>query len=98
MVVPEGTSVWRDARIEHTHKREVIKTADWIFDLGPEGRDKGGEVVAEGMPDEAAEELRSYTGSYLQPLLQRPRMEVIPNVARQKGASAVAIPEREEAQ
>ena len=37
-----------DGRIEHTRQREVIKTADWVLDLGPEGGDKGGEVVAEG--------------------------------------------------
>jgi len=39
-----------DGRIEHTRQREVIKTADWVLDLGPEGGDKGGEIVAEGTP------------------------------------------------
>ena len=51
------------------HNLEVIKTADWILDLGPEGGDKGGEIVAEGTPEEVAKEPRSYTGAYLKPLL-----------------------------
>jgi excinuclease ABC subunit A len=57
------------------HNLEVIKTADWIIDLGPEGGDKGGEIVAEGTPEQVAEELRSYTGQYLKPLLQGPRVD-----------------------
>ncbi|QAY78436.1 excinuclease ABC subunit UvrA [Sphingosinicella sp. BN140058] len=51
------------------HNLEVIKTADWILDLGPEGGDKGGEVVAEGTPEQVAKEPRSYTAKYLAPLL-----------------------------
>jgi excinuclease ABC subunit A len=51
------------------HNLEVIKTADWIIDLGPEGGDKGGEIVAVGTPEEVAREPRSYTGHYLAPLL-----------------------------
>jgi excinuclease ABC subunit A len=51
------------------HNLEVIKTADWVIDLGPEGGDKGGEIVAEGTPEDVAGEKRSYTGSYLKPLL-----------------------------
>src|SRR4051812_4511343 len=54
------------------HNLEVIKTADWVLDLGPEGGDKGGEIVAEGTPEEVAKEPRSYTGGYLQPLLGKP--------------------------
>ena len=50
--------------------REVIKTADWIIDLGPEGGDKGGEIVAEGTPEQVSREPRSYTGHYLAPLLE----------------------------
>jgi excinuclease ABC subunit A len=48
----------------------VIKTADWLIDLGPEGGDKGGEIVAVGVPEAVAEEPRSYTGRYLKPLLE----------------------------
>jgi len=51
------------------HNLEVIKTADWIIDLGPEGGDKGGEIVATGTPEQVAGEPRSYTGRYLAPLL-----------------------------
>jgi len=53
------------------HNLEVIKTADWIIDLGPEGGDKGGEIVAEGTPEQVAKEPRSYTGGYLKDLLDR---------------------------
>lgn len=60
-----------DAWIEHTRMREVIKTADWVLDLGPEGGDKGGEVVAEGTPEAVAAEPRSYTGGYLKELLSK---------------------------
>ncbi len=51
------------------HNLEVIKTADWIVDLGPEGGDKGGEIVAAGTPEQVAAEPRSYTGRYLAPYL-----------------------------
>jgi excinuclease ABC subunit A len=53
------------------HNLDVIKTADWILDLGPEGGVKGGEIVAEGTPEHVAKEPRSYTGKYLAPLLKR---------------------------
>ncbi|MEI7610444.1 MAG: excinuclease ABC subunit UvrA, partial [Rhodospirillaceae bacterium] len=51
------------------HNLEVIKTADWILDLGPEGGDGGGELVAEGTPEAVAGVSRSYTGRYLAPYL-----------------------------
>ncbi|MGN6270452.1 MAG: excinuclease ABC subunit UvrA [Sphingomonas sp.] len=51
------------------HNLDVIKTADWIIDLGPEGGVKGGEIVAEGVPEEVAKAPRSFTGRYLAPLL-----------------------------
>jgi excinuclease ABC subunit A len=53
------------------HNLDVIKTADWIIDLGPEGGDRGGSVVAAGTPEQVAEVSASYTGQYLQPLLRR---------------------------
>jgi excinuclease ABC subunit A len=53
------------------HNLEVIKTADWIIDLGPEGGDGGGEIVAAGTPDEIVREKRSYTGHFLKPVLAR---------------------------
>jgi excinuclease ABC subunit A len=48
------------------HNLEVIKTADWIIDLGPEGGDDGGRVVATGTPEDVSENAQSYTGQYLQ--------------------------------
>ncbi|MEH3047399.1 excinuclease ABC subunit UvrA [Sphingomonas adhaesiva] len=58
------------------HNLDVIKTADWIIDLGPEGGVKGGEIVAEGTPETVAAEPRSFTGRYLAPLLERGAKEV----------------------
>jgi excinuclease ABC subunit A len=52
------------------HNLEVIKTADWIIDLGPEGGDGGGEIVAAGTPEDVAKVSRSYTGQYLKLLLK----------------------------
>jgi excinuclease ABC subunit A len=48
---------------------DVIKTADWIIDLGPEGGDLGGEVVFTGTPEEVARHKQSYTGQYLKKVL-----------------------------
>ncbi len=53
------------------HNLDVIKVADWLIDLGPEGGDGGGTVVAEGTPEEVAATKGSYTGQYLQPVLKR---------------------------
>ena len=53
------------------HNLEVIKTADWIIDLGPEGGDAGGKIVAEGTPEDVAKVKASYTGQYLKDLLAR---------------------------
>ncbi len=53
------------------HNLEVIKTADWIIDLGPEGGDAGGEIVAAGTPEDLVREKRSYTGAFLKPVLAR---------------------------
>ncbi|UWF59883.1 excinuclease ABC subunit UvrA [Brucella sp. 2716] len=53
------------------HNLEVIKTADWVIDLGPEGGDGGGEIVAVGRPEDIVQEKRSYTGQFLKDLLER---------------------------
>jgi excinuclease ABC subunit A len=53
------------------HNLEVIKTADYIIDLGPEGGDGGGEIVATGTPEDIVKEKRSYTGQFLKPVLER---------------------------
>ena len=53
------------------HNLDVIKTADWIIDVGPEGGDGGGTIVAEGTPERVASVKKSHTGHYLKPLLKR---------------------------
>jgi excinuclease ABC subunit A len=63
-LVEQGNSV-----VVIEHNLDVIKTADWIIDMGPEGGVKGGEIVAEGTPEQVAKAPRSYTGRYLAPLL-----------------------------
>ena len=66
------------------HNLDVIKTADWVIDLGPEGGVRGGEVVAEGPPEAIAQEPRSYTGQYLACVLPRdgqPQLQLQTNVA-----------------
>ncbi|MFN3224778.1 MAG: excinuclease ABC subunit UvrA [Hyphomicrobiales bacterium] len=65
-LVDQGNSV-----IVIEHNLEVIKTADWIIDLGPEGGDGGGELVAAGTPEQVVKEKRSYTGQYLAEVLAR---------------------------
>ncbi len=55
------------------HNLDVIKTADWIIDLGPEGGDEGGRVVAEGTPEQVAESPESYTGAFLRRIFARAR-------------------------
>jgi excinuclease ABC subunit A len=65
-LVDQGNSV-----VVIEHNLDVIKTADWIVDLGPEGGVKGGEIVAAGVPEEVAKNPRSFTGQYLKPLLER---------------------------
>jgi excinuclease ABC subunit A len=63
-LVEQGNSV-----VVIEHNLDVIKTADWIIDLGPEGGVRGGEIVAEGTPEQVVKVERSYTGQYLAPLL-----------------------------
>jgi excinuclease ABC subunit A len=67
-LVDQGNSV-----VVIEHNLEVIKTADWIIDIGPEGGDGGGEVVVQGTPEDVAAEPRSHTGAYLKPLLKKSR-------------------------
>ncbi|MDF5985303.1 excinuclease ABC subunit UvrA [Pseudomonas aeruginosa] len=55
------------------HNLDVIKTADWLVDLGPEGGSKGGQIIANGTPEQVAEMPESHTGHFLKPLLERDR-------------------------
>jgi excinuclease ABC subunit A len=59
-LVKKGNSV-----IIIEHNIEVIRLADWIIDMGPEGGDKGGEIVAEGLPEAIKKNPRSWTGKYI---------------------------------
>ncbi len=68
------------------HNLEVIKTADWVVDLGPEGGDGGGEIVADGTPEDVAKVARSYTGQYLKTLLKGRAPEKIAPARRQRAA------------
>lgn len=65
-LVNQGNSV-----VVIEHNLEVIKTADWVLDFGPEGGDGGGEIVASGTPETIVKEKRSYTGQFLKELLER---------------------------
>jgi len=65
-LVDNGNSV-----IVIEHNLDVIKTADWIIDVGPEGGEKGGEIVVQGTPEEIAEHRTSYTGFFLKELLEK---------------------------
>jgi excinuclease ABC subunit A len=53
------------------HNLEMIKCADWIIDLGPEGGEKGGELVGAGAPEEIVDLAQSHTAKYLRPLLEK---------------------------
>ena len=57
------------------HNLDVIKTADHIIDLGPEGGEGGGTIIATGTPEEIVQNNGSYTGQYLKPVLERDRVE-----------------------
>jgi len=66
LLVDAGNSV-----IVIEHNLDVIKTADWIIDLGPEGGEKGGYVVAQGTPEEVSRTRGSYTGEFIRRILER---------------------------
>jgi excinuclease ABC subunit A len=57
------------------HNMEVIKTADYIIDLGPEGGNRGGRIIASGTPEEIASEKASYTGRFLKQSLPKARLK-----------------------
>jgi excinuclease ABC subunit A len=72
-LVEQGNSV-----VVIEHNLEVIKTADWVIDLGPEGGDGGGQIVAQGTPEEIAEVKESYTGRFLKEVLERRPLKKAP--------------------
>jgi excinuclease ABC subunit A len=52
------------------HNLDIIKNADWLIDMGPEGGDGGGQIIAEGTPEQVAKVKDSYTGQYLKQMLK----------------------------
>ncbi|WP_404454251.1 excinuclease ABC subunit UvrA [Virgibacillus necropolis] len=66
------------------HNLDVIKTADHIIDLGPEGGDRGGQIIANGTPEHIAEQEESYTGRYLKPVLERDRKRMETDMERKE--------------
>jgi len=73
------------------HNLDVIKTADWIIDLGPEGGLRGGDVVASGTPEDVADVATSYTGQYLRAMLRRERASGRERVALKAGQNRKAL-------
>jgi excinuclease ABC subunit A len=71
------------------HNTDVIKTADWLIDLGPEGGEAGGEILVAGPPEKVAEEPRSYTGHFLAEILGRPEAKK-PKAAKKKPRTKAA--------
>lgn len=67
------------------HNLDVIKTADYVIDLGPEGGDKGGEIVAVGTPEQIVEVKKSYTGKYLEPILTRDKQRMAERLKEKQG-------------
>ena len=70
-ILDEPTTGLHTDDIKRLHNLDVIKNADWLIDLGPEGGEGGGTIVATGTPEEVAEVRESYTGQYLKPVLRR---------------------------
>jgi excinuclease ABC subunit A len=70
------------------HNLDVLKTADWLIDLGPEGGGRGGELVAEGTPEQVAASPDSYTGQYLRPVLERAGRTIGPAPKKRNGTQA----------
>ncbi len=82
-LVDQGNSV-----VVIEHNLEVIKTADWVIDLGPEGGDGGGEIVAVGTPEDIVKNVRSHTGKFLKDVLARRPPPVEEKPVRAKGRAA----------
>jgi excinuclease ABC subunit A len=72
------------------HNLDVIKTADWVIDLGPEGGDKGGYLIAAGTPEQVAKAPRSSTGAYLRHVLGLPDAAIVEAATPRRRREAVA--------
>ena len=79
------------------HNLDVIKSADWVVDLGPEGGSRGGRVIAEGTPEDVAAQPDSYTGQFLAPMLARATSgmpSARPSVARGTAKAGTQTPRK----
>jgi excinuclease ABC subunit A len=83
-----------DTVIVIEHNLDVIKTADYIIDLGPEGGERGGRIVAEGTPEQIVAVTASYTGKYLAPLLKRGKEQASKVAGQKKIAAATAVADK----
>ncbi|MEC9144700.1 MAG: hypothetical protein VYA13_07565, partial [Pseudomonadota bacterium] len=72
------------------HNLDVIKTADWLIDLGPEGGSGGGQIIAAGTPEEVAAIKTSHTGRFLAPLLSAPKVSTAKKSSPSKTPSKAA--------
>ena len=70
------------------HNLDVIKTADWLIDLGPNGGAGGGQIIATGTPEEVANHPASFTGKYLKPLLKK---QAKPNPTKKKDLEKLGL-------
>jgi excinuclease ABC subunit A len=75
------------------HNTDIVKVADWLIDVGPEGGDRGGQIIAEGTPEAIAEVSNSYTGQYLKPFLVRDTVSNKPIKGSKKKARPLAVGE-----
>ena len=91
-LVDQGNSV-----LVIEHNLDVIKTADWLIDMGPEGGSRGGMVVAEGTPEDVAASPACYTGQFLKPLLEGREAEQPKPVRRARKAPAAKAPAKKAA-
>ena len=91
-LVDQGNSV-----LVIEHNLDVIKTSDWLIDMGPEGGSRGGMVIAEGTPEDVAASPASYTGQFLKPLLDGREAEQPKPVRRARKAPAAKAPAKKAA-
>jgi excinuclease ABC subunit A len=94
LVVLQGLVDKGNTVIVIEHNLDVIKNADWVVDMGPEGGNGGGRVVAEGTPEEVAEVEDSHTGRFLAPILARSARTVERPTGSKRTAAAVATPKK----
>ena len=71
MIFLKGRKILVLAQLQYWLNLDIVKSADYVIDIGPEGGDKGGEIVAKGTPEDVANNVKSYTGKYLKKHLKK---------------------------